>query len=179
MEIAQDLLELIQAFACLVSEKALPDFVPALLRDLALATALFYLVEPCVHWGVLLRVAKKTRRVLPRVEGGFKVKFLGFECVEHGGRLGSVLRGNTAGVKICRGILSSFHHSFDSAHSYVRLGERLTAEVWIDNKGRFLGPIEVCHFEGNIWALGVCSQGGGGRVRGRDPSTRVLVTLVG
>ena len=85
MKVAQDLLELVQALSGLVSEEALANFVPVLLRNLALETAFLYLIKPCVYWGILLRIAKKTWWVLPGVEDGVEVKFFKFECVEHSG----------------------------------------------------------------------------------------------
>ena len=75
MKVAQDLLELVQALSGLVSEETLANFVPVLLRNLALETAFLYLVKPCVYWWILLRIAKKTWWVLPGVEDGLEVKF--------------------------------------------------------------------------------------------------------
>jgi len=44
VEVAQDLLELVQALSGLVSEEVLANFVPVLLRDLALEAAFLHLV---------------------------------------------------------------------------------------------------------------------------------------
>ena len=85
MQVAQDFLELVHALSGLVSEKTLADFVPVLLRDLALDAAFLHLVQPCVYRGILLRIAEKTWWVLPRLEDGLEVEFFQFECVEHGG----------------------------------------------------------------------------------------------
>jgi hypothetical protein len=130
VEVAQDLLKLIEALARLVAEKALADFVPAILRNLALDTALFHLAEPCVHGWVLLRFAEKTRRVLPRVEDGFEVKFFGFECVEHGNKCKVMVSGRHSRRENCCGILLVF---VTSSALLCTSGECLTAEVWDSN----------------------------------------------
>jgi len=85
VEVAQDLLELVQAFSGLVREEVLADFVPAILRDLALETAFLHLIKPCVDWGILLGIAEKTWWVLPRFEDGLEVEFFCLERVKHSG----------------------------------------------------------------------------------------------
>jgi hypothetical protein len=75
VEVAQDFLELVQALSGLVSEEMLANFVPVLLRDLALEAAFLYLVQPCVYWWILLRIAEKTWWVLPGLEDGLEVEF--------------------------------------------------------------------------------------------------------
>jgi hypothetical protein len=108
MKVAQDLLELVQALSGLISEETLANFVPVLLRDLALEAAFLYLVQPCVNWGILLRIAKKTWWVLPGLEDGLEVEFFQFECVEHGG-----IGDKRAVYRKYRvvGVLSGFHRS--------------------------------------------------------------------
>lgn len=91
MKVTQDLLELVKAFSRLVSEEALADFVPVLLRDLALLTALFHLLQPCVYWWILLRVSEETWGVRPGAEDGLKIIFFKFECVEHREMLGGIM----------------------------------------------------------------------------------------
>ncbi len=76
MEVAQDLLELVQALSGLVPQETLANFVPVFLRDLALEAAFLHLVQPCVYWGILLRIAEKTWRILPRLEDRLEVEFL-------------------------------------------------------------------------------------------------------
>ena len=85
MEVAQDLLQLVHALSGLVSEETLANFVPVLLRDLALEAAILHLVQPCVYWGILLRIAEKTWWVLPGLENRLEVEFFLFECFKHVG----------------------------------------------------------------------------------------------
>ena len=75
MEVAQDLLELVQALSSFLSEEPLANFVPVLLRDLALDAAFLHLVQPRVYWGILLRIAEKTWWVLPGLKDGLEVEF--------------------------------------------------------------------------------------------------------
>lgn len=81
-------LQLVQSCARLVTEVTLADLVPVLLRDFALDAAGFNLGQPFVDRRILLRIAEKHRRVLPRFVYGLKVKLLDSKCVKHCGNSG-------------------------------------------------------------------------------------------
>ena len=180
MEVTQDLLELFQALFGLVSEEALANFVPVLLRDLAFETAFLHLVQPCVYWGILLRITKETWWVLPGVEDGVEVKFLYFECIEHGGIEDKrAVYGKyriVVGIDVVRFsplILRVLKYTSGMPHGNG---------VKPSHKRHSLGPDQrVCLFGENLGSGRTFSHrsGGEGGVQYAGPPTRVLFTFVG